>query len=79
MKRTFEIWISESQSAMFIKDAKGWRENLAPDSKLLQTFEAESRFEAFQTYHALMGWSEWKAPERAVDLRFTGDDRHDFG
>ncbi|MBS0273354.1 MAG: hypothetical protein JSR55_02915 [Proteobacteria bacterium] len=79
MKRTFEIWTSDDRgSAMFMKGAKVWRESLSQDYKLLRTFEAESRFDAFRIYYDLMGWGEWTPPEGVQDLQFTGDDSHDL-
>jgi hypothetical protein len=78
LKRAHEIWEDDSGSAMFLSGAKGWRESLSPHAKLTKTFEAESRFEAFRTYYSLMGGREWKTPEGVTDLRYTGDDSHDF-
>jgi hypothetical protein len=78
LKRTHEIWIGKNDYAMFLRGAKGWRESLSPESELSRTFEAESRFEAFRIYYGLMGWGEWKPPEGVKDLRYTGDDSHDF-
>ena len=45
---------------MFVRGAKGWRENLGPGTRLIHTFEAETAFEAFRTFYRLMGWGEWK-------------------
>jgi hypothetical protein len=79
LKRIHEIWADDSGNVtMFLSGAKGWRESLSPHAKLTRTLEAESRFEAFRTYCSLMGWGEWKTPEGVSDLRYTGDDSHDF-
>ena len=48
-KRVHEVWEGEDGSvSMFMRDAKGWRENLGPGTRRIHTFEAESAFEAFE-------------------------------
>jgi hypothetical protein len=64
---------------MFTAGAKGWQKSISPGDKLVHTFEAESRFEAFRTYYRLMGFGEWKVPECVPDKFYTGDDQDDFG
>jgi hypothetical protein len=79
MKRMHEVWAGKTGATMFIRGAKGWRESLPSDYKLVRTFEAESKFEAFRTHYRLMGLGEWKEPEDIADLIYTGDDEYDFG
>ena len=60
-KRVHEVWEGEDGSvSMFLRGAKGWRENLPPNARRIHVFEAESAFDAFRTYYRLMGWGEWR-------------------
>jgi len=71
VKRIHEVWECSNCTAMFRRGAKGWRETLGPDARLIHTFEAESSVEAFRTYNRLMGWGEWNPPEGLSDTPYT--------
>jgi len=42
---------------------EGCRQTLAPDARLIQTFEAGSHFQAMTIYHALLGREQYTTEE----------------
>jgi hypothetical protein len=75
---THEVWEDDKHGVvMFPRGAKGWKELLGPNAKLLHTFEAGSVYEAYKTHHRLMGWSEWVPQPGVPDKIFTEADKPD--
>ena len=72
-KVVHEIWSHDGGCYMFKRGAKGWRETLNPNARLLHTFEAEGVHEAFLTYYRLMGLGEWNSAG-VPDDRYTEAD-----
>ncbi|MBS0471068.1 MAG: hypothetical protein JSR60_08360 [Proteobacteria bacterium] len=77
VKLIHEVWEDPQNNshAMFIRGAKGWRDSLSPQARLIRTFLAEGTFEAFRTHYRLMGFGEWKAPEGMEDEVYDLSDK----
>jgi hypothetical protein len=76
VKLIHEVWDPSNNSfAMFVRGAKGWRESLSSQARLIRTFEAESVFEAFRTHYRLMGFAEWRQPEGMQDDFYDDSDK----